>query len=131
MPYDPRLRQLLSKPDFIVECVNGEYDFVEVKFRSIQHLSENDSFESLFERINLEKHFKPIGEFWKPEIILVTTEPLAETGNFTVLSYPYVEKTECGTVLHFCKMEDVRKWGINPEIVRLNEEIVKRTFLDV
>lgn len=130
MPYDRRLRQLLSKPDFIVQCVDGEYDFVEVKFRSIQHLPFNESIETIFERINLEEYFRICGEFWKPNIILVTNEPFAETGNFTVLSYPYLEKTTNVIKMHFCPIGEMKSWGIRPDIIRLNEEIIKKTFAD-
>lgn len=126
--YDTRLRQQLSKPDFIVECVDGEYDFVEVKFRSVQHLTENQSIESLFERINIKKYFDSYREFWKPEIILVTNEAL-NTGNFTVLSYPYIENDISFRKIHCKKMGDIQKWGINPDIITLNEEIIKKTFI--
>lgn len=94
--YDDRLRQLMSKSDYIVENLNGNYDFVEIKFRSIHHLDESVS-DDLIHYMNLEKHFHNYKKFWKPYVILVTTEPLEDTGMFTVIVPPYTKK-ENGTM---------------------------------
>jgi hypothetical protein len=118
--YDPRLRQLLSIPDFLLENLKIEYDFVEVKFRSIHHLKGGD----LIEQINLIKHFNQCRKVWKPEIILVTSESLDTYGMFSVISYPYYEKIEGKTRLFIRKITDIKKWGINPAIVKSYEDIV-------
>lgn len=121
--YDPRLRQLLSMPDFLVENLQGKYDFIEVKYRSIHYLPK-DVGDDLVHRINLIKHFHQCRTFWKPEIILVTDEPLETTGMFTVISAPYFEDKEGETRLIVNKITDIKRWGITEVTVSAYERLI-------
>jgi len=122
--YDERLRQLLSEPDFLVENRLRNYDFVEVKLRSIGHF--HDPGDDLINRIGLMKHFDVCREFWKPYIILITNAPLEDTGMFSVISVPYYERMGDKIGLFIKRITDIEEWGINPKVVEAFEDIVKQ-----
>ena len=116
IPYDPLIRQLLSKPDFIVENVDGTYSYLEIKYRSIGHLPDDIAGESLVFYIRLKKYFKICRKSWKPHILLVTDEPL-DSGRFTVLSDPYLEEFGSTVIMHFRPLSEFHLWAIPRHIV--------------
>lgn len=122
--YDERLRQLLSEPDFLVENRLKNYNFVEVKLRSIGHF--HDVGYDLINRMGLIKHFDVCREFWKPYIILITNAPLENTGMFSVILNPYYERMGDKTGLFIKKITDIEEWGINPKVVQAFEDIVRQ-----
>jgi hypothetical protein len=121
--YNADIRKIFSIPDFVIENVIGDFELVEVKFRSL-----NDFIREM-ERLN-SKNSKLFDLWSSAAVILVSKEPLDETGYFTVLRRSFSNHegvTYCigesfGTIL------DEKGWGIDPIVFGECEEMVKKIY---
>lgn len=122
--FDPMLSILLEEsvrskkypvPDFTIINKKREIELIEVKYKRHNH-------ESDYRMDVAEQELYKIWSEWKCKLILVTDDPFPETGCFTVLT---VQDQE---YMFFGRLSDEEDWGINTEIEKTCEELVKRFF---
>lgn len=128
---DERVNQLFKTPDFIILNRRNEYEFIEVKYRSMSHykFDEDENNENAWSEwlSNILKDVKTekLHKFWRPEIIFVTDCPVDYAGHFPVFSPPYVED---GKIIDPSSMLWYEDWNINSDVLAKYENIAQNIF---